>query len=119
MSTYMTKPCAECPWRTDVSPGRFSPERFIALARTAYDMATTQFACHKSPEGAEVGCAGFVLRGATHNLGARLSARRGDLDPRDVTSPYPLHADYRAMAIANGVDPDHPALQPCRSPDPE
>jgi hypothetical protein len=117
MTRYQTQPCAECPWRTDVVPGRFPPERFRDLAATAYDLAVAQFACHMSPEGAEFGCAGFVLRGAAHNLGARLAARVGRLRLGEIASPYPLHASYRAMAVANGVDPDDRALAACRDPD--
>lgn len=116
MKTYQAQPCAECPWRSDVPPRRFAPERFIALAATAYDTSPIQFACHKSPETAPVGCAGFVLRGAAHNLGARLAASFGRLDHAAVSDGgRPLYADYRAMAIANGVPADHPALRPCRS----
>lgn len=117
MKIYQTKPCTECPWRKDVAPGQFAPERFRHLAATAYDMSNIQFACHKSPEGGEFGCAGFVLRGAAHNLGARLAARAGRLRLAEVTSPYPLHASYRDMAIANGVGPEDPSLSPCRDPD--
>jgi len=119
MSSYRFKPCTECPWRTDVDTGRFPPERFAELAGTAYDMAMHQFACHKTPEGHEKGCAGFVLRGSDHNLGARLACRDGRLDRGKVSSPYPLYGDFRAMAIANGLAPDHPALLACRSPDPD
>jgi len=115
MKAYQTKPCAECPWRTDVAPGQFPAERFRDLAATAHDMAQVQFACHKSPEGSEFGCAGFALRGAAHNLGARLAARAGRLEA--IESPYPLHDSYRAMAVANGVAPDDPALAACRDPD--
>lgn len=114
MKRYQERPCDECPWRLDVPPGQFSPERFIALAETAYDLAMVQFACHKSPEGHEFGCAGFVLNGATHNLGARLAMSNGRLDPRKIRTEHPLHPHYRAMAIANGVPPDHPALHACR-----
>jgi hypothetical protein len=113
---YRTSPCPECPWRTDVPVGKFPPERFLALAPTAYDMSATQFACHMSQEGREQGCAGFVLRGADHNLGFRLAARHGKLDPDAVRSDHPLYRDYREMAEANGVDPDDPVLVPCRSP---
>ena len=117
MKAYQTKPCAECPWRTDVARGRFPAERFRDLAETAYDMAQVQFACHKSPEGVEFGCAGFALRGAAHNLGARLAVRAGRLRFEEIDSPFPLHDSYRSMAIANGVDPDDPALAACRDPD--
>lgn len=116
MKAYAPVPCSECPWRTDVAPGKFPPERFAALAKTAYDMATKQFGCHKAPDGFPIGCAGFVLRGAVHNLGARLAISAGRLDPQAVSSRFPLYPSYRAMAVANGVAPDHPALTPCREP---
>jgi len=111
---YQLKPCTECPWRLDVATGRFPPERFVELAATAYDMSMTQFACHKSPEGAEFGCAGFALRGAMHNLGARLAARAGRLEHEKISSGQALYDNFRAMAVANGVPADHPALGPCR-----
>jgi hypothetical protein len=112
--SYQRQPCSECPWRTDVPPGQFPPERFIALADTAYDMAIVQFACHKSCEGDDIGCAGFALRGATHNLGVRLAARDGRLDLTKIASPYHLYPHYRAVAVANGVPANHPALSRCR-----
>lgn len=112
MKLYQTRPCLECPWRCDVPPGQFPPERFIALAETAYDRALVQFGCHLLDD---VGCAGFVLRGAEHNLGARLAICYGRLDPRAADDGgLLLYQDYRAMAVANGVPPDHPALKPCR-----
>jgi hypothetical protein len=114
VKTYQTRPCAECPWRTDVVPGKFEPERFVALAHTAYDQAEEQFGCHKASEAEPVGCAGFVLAGAEHNIGARVSAMNGRLRPAEVSSPWPLFSSYREMAVANGVPPDHPALRRCR-----
>lgn len=114
MKLYQRKPCEACPWRRDVTPGQFSVERFTILAETAWDMAIVQFACHKSPEGEEFGCAGWVLQSSAHNYGARMAASRGVLNPAEISSPYPLYETYRAMAIANGVPPDEPALVPCR-----
>lgn len=114
MKRYQTRTCAECPWLKSVEPGQFPPERFIALAHTAYDMAVPQFACHKSPPGQEFGCAGFVLAGSTHNMGARMAARRGVLDRAATTATGPLYRNYREMAIAHGVPPRHPALRRCR-----
>ena len=75
---YAKNPCAECPWRRDVPPGKFPPERFIALAHTAYDLAGHVFACHQ-------------------------------------WTPIPLFADYRKMAIANGVPRSHHCLRNCRT----
>ena len=114
MKSYQKKTCAECPWLVDVPSGQFAPGRFVALAPTAHDMAMTQFACHKSPAGKEFGCAGFVLAGSTHNLGARLAAMAGKMDRDGTSATGPLHPNYRAMAIARGVPASHPALRDCR-----
>lgn len=106
-------PCAECPWRRDVPPGKFPPERFRALADCAYDMGRQVFACHMSKEGEEFACAGFLLQSAAHNLSVRLALARGDFR-QDVNSPYVLYATYREMAAANGVKRNDPALKQCR-----
>ena len=103
-------PCAECPWRTDVPVGKFPPERYVALAGTAYDMAGTVFACHMSHDGGEFACAGFILQSSAHNLSCRMSREMFD----GVRSPYPLFGTYRELAVANGVPEDHPALMDCR-----
>jgi len=56
-----------------------------------------------------------MLRGADHNLSVRLAALRGEIDPRAVgDGGHPLFENYRAMAIANGVSPEDPALRLCR-----
>lgn len=39
----------------------------------------------------------------------------GNIDPDSITSSVDLYANYREMAIANGVSPDEPALMNCRS----
>lgn len=106
---HATIPCAECPWRTDVAPGKFPPERYVALAPTAYDLAMKVFACHMSKEGGEFACAGFLLQSSAHNLSCRMARHRCD-----VRSPYPLFQTFRQVAIANGVPEDHPALDHCR-----
>lgn len=107
---HATIPCTECPWRTDVPVGKFPPERYVALARTAYDLGGVIFACHMSKEGSEFACAGFILQSSAHNLACRMARMPFD----DVRSPYPLFGTYREMATANGVDEDHPALADCR-----
>jgi hypothetical protein len=97
-----------------VEPGKFGPDRYIALATTAYDISDRIFTCHKSSEDEPIVCAGFLERGADHNLSIRLSYIKGDLTFEDRSGGCELREDYRAVAIANGVDPDHPALKPCR-----
>lgn len=110
---YRRTPCNDCPWRQDAT-GVFPAEAFVHSAETAYDMATEVFGCHQSGAAKPATCAGFLLRGADHNLTVRVGHITGKFkgDVRD--GGVALHTSYRAMAIANGVDPDHPALKPCR-----
>jgi hypothetical protein len=110
MINYAKTPCDECPWRRDVRPGKFPPQRFIALAHTAYDLATMVFACHRSKPGHEITCAGYLLQQGAHNLTLRMSRQLFD----DVSSPFALFDNYHEMAVANGVDPTHRALDHCR-----
>ena len=52
---------------------------------------------------------------AENNLGLRLQMAMGKIDPGAVSDGgFPLYDDYRAMAVANGVDPDDPVLAGCR-----
>jgi hypothetical protein len=107
---FQTHPCPTCPWRRDAPTGTFPPEAFRHSALTTYDLATSKFACHTSGRDRPKTCAGFLLRGASDNLAVRMS-RTGFTG---VHSDVPLYDDYREMAVANGVDPDDPALDPCR-----
>jgi Family of unknown function (DUF6283) len=109
---YRRAPCADCPWRKD-AVGIFPAQAFRISAHTAYDMSPETFACHQSGKTRPATCAGFLLR-AEHNLAVRLAILKGKI-ARDVTDGgVELHEDYRAMAVANGVDPDDPVLAPCR-----
>ena len=110
---YRRKPCATCPWRVDAT-GTFPAEAFRHSAGTAYDMSTHTFACHESGTAKPAVCAGFLLR-AHHNMAVRLGAINGKYALDEIEEgDAALFEDYRAMAIANGVDPDDPAIQPCR-----
>ncbi|MFC6094859.1 DUF6283 family protein [Saccharothrix lopnurensis] len=112
-SDHRTEPCPRCPWRLDAPLHTFPPQVFRDSARTTYDLDTHTFGCHGSPRSAPQTCAGFLLRGASDNLAIRMALVHGRIDPDTITSPVELYPDYRAMAIANGVDPDDPALAPC------
>ncbi|QFZ24500.1 hypothetical protein EKG83_25820 [Saccharothrix syringae] len=111
---YRTEPCPRCPWRVDAPLNVFPPQVFRDSARTTYDLATHTFGCHGSSRSAPQTCAGFLLRGASDNLTIRLAVVSGRIDPDSIGSPVELYSDYRAMAVANGVDPNDPALTPCR-----
>jgi hypothetical protein len=106
------KPCPNCPWRKD-AVGEFPPEAFRHSARTSYDQATSVFACHDSGVEKSAKCAGFLLRGADHNLAVRLGYIRGEI-PKVEDGGFELFDSYREMAIANGVDSDDPVLLLCR-----
>jgi hypothetical protein len=106
---YQKRPCVECPWRIDNPPGKFTAERYRALAGTACDMATSIFACHMSKEGGEVACAGFIISQGAHNMSLRMARQRFD-----VHSDVPLYPTYRQLAIANGVKASDPSLRNCR-----
>lgn len=111
---YRRTPCGGCPWRVDQT-GQFPAEAFRLSARTAYDNADGMFGCHESGPTNPTTCAGFLLRGATHNLAWRHAVITGSIDMTQVgDGGHPLHPSYRAMAEANGVAPDDPVLAWCR-----
>jgi hypothetical protein len=111
---YMRKPCATCPWRVDAT-GEFPAEAFKHSAPTSYDMALNSFACHTSGKEKTKTCAGFLLRGADDNLSIRMRLSDGRIDMSKVSDDgHELHATYRTMAIANGVNPADPVLEQCQ-----
>lgn len=110
---YRRSPCQECPWRRDAVRGEFPAEAYRHSANTAYDMSRHIFSCHMSGAEKPAACAGFLLRGAEHNLSVRMALSEGRIQ-RDVKSDVPLFDDYREMAEANGVAHNDPALTPCR-----
>jgi hypothetical protein len=117
---YRRRPCSDCPWRLD-AVGKFPAEAFRHSAKTAMDgaaLATQEdleeachgFACHQSGSEKPATCAGYILQ-ACDAIGWRINVIKGRFDPRDVTSGGArLFANYHAMAVANGVAPDDPAL---------
>lgn len=112
--SFRRKPCPDCPWRRDAPIGAFPAEAYRISANTAYDMSTHEFSCHMSGTEKPATCAGFLLRGADHNLSVRLAMAKGRIEPTDVTTDVDLYDSYREMAEANGVSPDDPALALCR-----
>lgn len=108
------RPCANCPWRLDVEPGEFPPDRYRALAACARDLSNVTFTCHKTTEQRPMACAGFLEAGATHHLSVRIAYMSGQLEKLDRSGGYEFHPNFRAMAVANGVPADDPALADCR-----
>ncbi|WP_236043009.1 DUF6283 family protein [Pseudomonas arcuscaelestis] len=110
---HCKRPCKRCPWRKD-AVGEFPADAFRHSASTAYDMAQSTFGCHSRGIERPAVCAGFLMVGAAHNLRVRLKQMKGEwLDATD--GGHELFESYRAMAEANGVPADDPALIPCRS----
>lgn len=113
-SIYRREPCEQCPWRKDQT-GSFPAEAFVLSAPTSYDMAMHTFACHMSGTEKPATCAGFLLMNADNNLMVRLKVSDGKIDFSEIADGgHELHEGYRAMAVANGVDPDDEALALCR-----
>jgi len=112
--SYRRTPCAECPWRLDSPVGAFPASAYVISAPTSYDMSQCNFACHMKGATRPAICAGFLLR-AHHNLDVRMAAATGKLDYSQLSDGgVKLYDNYRAMAVANGVDEDDPALKDCR-----
>jgi hypothetical protein len=127
---YRRQPCADCPWRRD-RVGEFPAEAFRQSAVTGIDPSSLPwkkdpglaqrllagadhtFACHESGPVRPAVCAGYILRG-DQALAWRVAFSRGQFDPKDVhDGGLALFENYRAMAEANGVAPDDPALVGC------
>jgi len=98
------RPCDECPWRKDAEPGRFDEERWDALTCSSADdrgfgpsFDGVLFACHKTPEGGERACAGWLaMEGAQHPV-VRLAVLTGSIPISALTpgSDWPdLHPDF-------------------------
>ena len=111
--SYRKRPCSDCPWRVDATR-EFPAEAFRHSACTAYDMSEHVFGCHQSGTDKPATCAGFLLRGADHNLAVRLRRMSGQCLDDVSDGGVVLHGSYVDMAVANGVDPDDPCLHACR-----
>ena len=85
-------PCNECPWRRDTPPGKFPEHRYEALRNTAgtpgreRPLGSPMFACHKSPEGREAACAGWLAVSGIEHIGIRLAIVTGRI-PASVLQP--------------------------------
>jgi Family of unknown function (DUF6283) len=105
---HANKPCTECPWRTDQPPGRFPPERYRKLEHTVQEggFGYPMFGCHKSPEGGEFACAGYLLVDGWRNNTVRFNTKVGAIDLTVVGNPDKLELwnSYEEMAYFNGWD---------------
>lgn len=111
MLPYRRYPCRECPFRRDVEPGQFTAERFTALADTVgrpgaeAHLGAPMFACHKTPEGKEQACAGWLAVCGSEHIGVRVAVAWGEL-PAESLAPgdgWPeLFTTYDEMAERQG-----------------
>ncbi len=77
-------------------------------------MAPTTFACHMSGADKPATCAGFLMRGAQHNLAVRIAYSTGKIKDDLEEGDAELFESYREMAVANGMDPNDERLKQCR-----
>ena len=86
--TPVRKPCPSCPWRVDQHADDI-PNFRLELAENLVSTTSDQlfaptFACHQSREGAEVACAGWLVRYGWDNLGVRLGLMTGRYTPDEL-----------------------------------
>ncbi|MCM6777896.1 DUF6283 family protein [Nocardia sp. CDC159] len=108
---HQKRPCNECPWRVDAELSVFPPERYEALACTSgtpgaeAPVGAPMFACHKTAEGREVACAGWLAVAGAEHLGVRLAVASGRISPGALArgDDWPeLYASFEEMAAFNG-----------------
>lgn len=108
--TTIAKPCTSCPWRVDQDATDI-PNFDIELAEgladccpdkrgMGPDFGASMFACHKSKDGAEIACAGWMATVGHRHPGVRLAVAMGRLDA-SVLRPgldWPeLHVNYQKV----------------------
>lgn len=108
------RPCDECPWRVSAQPGRFPACRYRALQETSgspgqeAELGAPMFACHKSPEGQERACAGWLATVGMDHIGVRFAVITGQLDPVALRpgEDWPeLFGSYEEMVNSQEVPP--------------
>jgi hypothetical protein len=98
------RPCDECPWRKDAEPERFTRDRWDSLARSSArpDGSSAEyfdplFACHKTDEGKERVCAGWLAMEGINHPRIRLGLVVGEISSCSL-EPKPgwpdLHPDF-------------------------
>ena len=117
---YRRYPCAECPFRRDVKPGQFPACRYEALRETAgkpgaeAGFSAPVFACHKTREGREEACAGWLAVAGYGHLGIRLAVAMRRL-PGSALEPgegWPdLFGSYDEMAAVQAAGQEQPMDQ--------
>lgn len=103
------RPCVRCPWSRNTTPGEFLLARYEELRATVGSsgreapLDAPMFACHKTPEGREQPCAGWLAAVGNCHLGIRFAIIQGRLDPRALIAKddWPeLFDDYDELIAA-------------------
>ena len=109
---HRKKPCDACPWVVTTTPGEFSSERYAVLRATTVqpdgnhaEFGAPLFACHKTQEGTDMACAGWLASVGDQSVSVRVLIAQGRL-PASVLRPgadWPvLFPDYDTMAATQG-----------------
>lgn len=104
------RPCPPCPWVKTTPSGEFTEERYEQLRATSPDengcgpeFNAPAFACHKSPEGEEYTCAGWLASVGHKHPNVRFAIVMGQIDESALVpqAGWPeLFTDYETMKNA-------------------
>lgn len=106
------RPCVRCPWARTTPPGEFPLERYETLRATVgapgdeVALCGPMFACHKTPEGREQPCAGWLAAVGREHIGVRVAVATGRLDPAALDSKpgWPeLFTDYDELVATQAA----------------
>lgn len=111
---HVSVPCKRCPWKKETPPGEFPASRYEELRVTSeqpggYEpgIGAPMFACHKTAEGRERACAGWLAAVGHRHLGVRLAVAQGRI-PAEALAPRPgwpaLFDSYQEMAAHQAGD---------------
>lgn len=99
-----TKPCSNCPYRTDAPVKHWHRDEFKKVIESEQAVIGAVFNCHKDNGSV---CVGWLIKQVENDLpsiGLRLSLSRHQVTREyldSLASPAPLYKDIRAMIRAN------------------
>ncbi len=108
-TTCALRPCKTCPWRVDSEGGGAIPgfdiekARDLAVTVGEGDDFRTIMACHRSREGGDYVCVGYVAVEGYSNLAVRMAAISGRIPLREVVEAcedLDLHPSFDSMLAA-------------------
>lgn len=108
--SYVKRPCDECPWRVDAQPGRFTQERWTCLTETAdtgkgsAELGSPIFACHKTQEGKDRACAGWLAQEGAGHVGVRAAVVFGRLPAEALSAKLDWPVLHKTLLDAAAHD---------------